>query len=79
MRIWLEMFGMIAAIIFISIWIHEAAGRYSCGNYEDLTGTPTLWVFADHCYVNHNGAWARWDEYTARVTASDAVSGAKKP
>jgi len=44
---------------------------YTCGNYQDMTGKPTKYVFMDSCYVKTPSGWQRYDEYIARSVTNE--------
>jgi len=45
--------------------------HYTCGNYQDMTGKPTKYVFMDSCYVKTPTGWQRYDEYIARAVTNE--------
>lgn len=49
---------------------------YKCGNYEEVTGKATKWIFMDECYVQTDAGWQRWDEYKDRAIASEGLKAA---
>lgn len=66
----------LGAIILLVVAIAVPAnliGAYRCGNFEETTGYETKYHWFDICYVNYNDRWYRWDEYTARATASEGL------
>lgn len=61
--------GIIAAALIVGV--SEIASRNSCSNYQENTGKPTKWEFADACYIKTESGWQRWDEYKARATTNE--------
>ena len=77
MRDFFEFFGPVALVLAVLvagiIGIAESAGRYTCNNYERMSGKETRWVALDSCYVQTAAGWQRWDEYTARAVTNEAT------
>lgn len=64
---------IIAGLIFIFalIAICDLGARYSCSNYDAMTGKRTKYKTLDACYVETKSGWMRWDEYKARATTNE--------
>jgi hypothetical protein len=58
-------------VLAIILGLSEAGQRYSCNNYERVTGRETKWIFLDECYVKAAGGWERWDEYKYRAATNE--------
>lgn len=59
-------------VLGFSAWLAQLELSYKCNNYQKITGTPTMVVFLDSCYVRSNNRWMRWDEYKI-LNATSAV------
>ncbi len=63
----------VIGLLGIAFIITIAEGEYTCGNYEEMSGRKTKYLWLDECYVKTDSGYQRWDEYTARATASEGL------
>jgi len=74
--------AMVMVFIVVAILpimaISEVQGRYTCSNYQKVTGTETRWVLLDECYIKTPQGWQRYDEFKALAIASEGMNEAQK-
>lgn len=66
--------AVLVAVLLVTVGVPEVIGRYQCSSYERITGTATKYNTLDTCYVQTDAGWQRWDEYKARIIASEGLS-----
>lgn len=63
--------SLVVLIVVPVCTVYEVAGRYTCSNYEKITGNESQWVTLDECYVKHNDEWVRYSAYEKMIIARD--------
>lgn len=70
---YMEFFLMAAVIIAVIFLSANMYVKYQCIEYEKLTGRKTQHVAFDTCYIDANGTWYRYEEYTKFIVAKDGL------
>lgn len=60
-----------AMVVVPLVFMENAYQRYQCDNYAKITDKETFYANFDECYVKTNSGFQRWDEYKARIIASE--------
>ena len=60
------------AISSIALGINEHE-KYTCNQYEKMTGHKTEYSNFDMCYVSTNGKMQRWNEYLETIKAQESL------
>lgn len=58
-------------VIGASMTISTFMDRRSCNTYQSVTGTKTMHVLYDACYVEMDGKFERIDVYRAKLSGSN--------
>lgn len=78
MREFFEILGCVVLVMLALFTVlatgFNADGSYQCSNYQDVTGKETKYFWFDSCYINTASGWQRYDEYKARIIASEGLS-----
>lgn len=62
---------ILGAMAVAGMLICDAISRYSCNNYENVSGVETRYITFDTCYINTERGWQRWDEYKVRAFTNE--------
>jgi hypothetical protein len=63
--------GVVVAFVGTLFVLGNFYSEYQCSAYQKITGVETRYSQFDVCYVNTKSGWQRWDEYKARIIASE--------
>ena len=66
--------GIVLGLMLLAVFVSDSWARYTCANFENVTGKNTRYVAFDVCYIKHDGEWMRYPDYQKTLIARDALS-----